>query len=159
MNSITPEIYRSALGNYTTGVTVVTARGKNGDPVGMTANSFASVSLDPPLVLWSVDKSTPEAEDFQAASHYAIHVLKQDQQKLSRTFSNDSIDKFTDLSIESGIANLPLLDDCSVRLQCEIVSRHDEGDHIILVAQVLDARIDSAEPLVYFDGEYRRLEP
>jgi flavin reductase (DIM6/NTAB) family NADH-FMN oxidoreductase RutF len=159
MNPITPEIYRSALGHYATGIVIVTGRGRNGNPVGMTANSFASVSLDPPLVLWSVDKSTPEADDFQAASHYAIHVLKRDQQKLSHRFAGSAIDKFADLSIENGIADLPLLDDYYVRLQCEIVSRHDEGDHNILVARVLDARIESAEPLVYFDGGYRRLEP
>ncbi len=159
MNSITADNFRRALGNYATGVTVVTARGRSGNPVGMTANSFASVSLDPPLVLWSVDKSAPEADDFRTASHYAIHMLRQDQQQLSHTFGDDSVDKFADLKIARGVADLPLLDGYSARLQCEVVSRHIEGDHIILVGQVLDIRIESAEPLVFFDGVYRRLQP
>ena len=159
MNSISPENFRSALGNYATGITIVTTRGVRGDPVGMTANSFASLSLDPPLVLWSVDSSAPEAEDFLAAGHYAVHILRQDQQQLSHTFSNHSIDKFADLSIEQGIENLPLLSDYSARLQCEIVNRHEEGDHVILIGQVLDIRIEDAEPLVFFNGGYRRLNP
>lgn len=159
MNSISPEYFRSALGNYATGITIVTARGRSGDPVGMTANSFASVSLDPPLVLWSVDSSAPEAEDFLTAGHYAVHFLRQDQQQLSHLFSDHSIDKFAGIAIEQGIENLPLLDDYSVRLQCEVVNRHEEGDHVILIGQVLDVRIEAAEPLVFFSGGYRRLQP
>jgi len=158
MNPISPEIFRDALGNFATGVTIVTARGINGAPVGMTANSFASVSLDPPLVLWSVDRSAPEAGDFMASSHYAVHVLRQDQQQLANTFSDDSIDKFANLSIECGIEDLPLLNDYAARLQCKIVNRHEEGDHVILIGQVMDVRVDSADPLVFFGGGYRRLQ-
>ena len=157
MNSISNDQFRSALGNYVTGVTIVTAPGKSGRPVGMTANSFASVSLDPPLVLWSIDKSAPEAEDFEAASHYAIHILNQDQRQLSQTFANESADKFADLPIEQGISGLPLLKQFAVRLQCEISNRHDEGDHIILIGKVLDVCVQDADPLVFFNG-YARLE-
>ncbi len=159
MNSISPENFRSALGYYATGITIVTARGINGDPVGMTANSFASVSLDPPLVLWSIDSSAPEAEGFLAATHYAVHFLRQDQQQLSHTFSDHSIDKFAGISIEKGIDDLPLLNDYSVRLQCEVMNRHEEGDHVILIGQVLDVNIEAAEPLLFFSGGYRRLQP
>ena len=158
MNPISPEKFRSALGKYATGVTIVTARGVNGDPVGMTANSFASVSLDPPLVLWCIDCSAPEAGDFMASSHYAVHVLRRDQQRLASTFSDDSIDKFAHLSIERGIEELPLLNDYAARLQCKIVNRHEEGDHVILIGQVMDVRVDSADPLLFFGGGYRRLQ-
>jgi flavin reductase (DIM6/NTAB) family NADH-FMN oxidoreductase RutF len=157
MNSISNDQFRSALGNYVTGVTIVTTLGKSSRPVGMTANSFASVSLDPPLVLWSIDKSAPEAEDFVAASHYAIHILNQDQRQLSHTFANDSADKFADLPIEQGISGLPLLNQFAVRLQCEISNRHDEGDHIILIGKVLDVCVQDTDPLVFFNG-YARLQ-
>ena len=157
MNSISNDQFRSALGNYVTGVTIVTALGKSSRPVGMTANSFASVSLDPPLVLWSIDKSAPEAEDFEVASHYAIHILDQDQRQLSQTFANESADKFADLPIEQGISGLPLLDQFAVRLQCEISNRHDEGDHIILIGKVLDVCVQDTDPLVFFNG-YARLQ-
>jgi flavin reductase (DIM6/NTAB) family NADH-FMN oxidoreductase RutF len=110
-------------------------------------------------VLWSVDGSATEAEDFLAASHYAIHILRQDQQQLSHTFSDSSVDKFAATSIEQGVDNLPLLNDYAVRLQCEVVNRHEEGDHVILIGQVLDVRIEAAEPLVFFRGGYRRLRP
>ena len=158
MSSISPRLFRTALGNYATGITVITALDVRGDPIGMTANSFASVSLDPPLVLWSVDKSAPEADDFVAAGHYAVHVLRQDQQQLSHTFSDDSVDKFADLRIDRGIGDLPLLTDYSVRLQCATANRYEEGDHVILIGQVLDVQLESADPLVFFDGAYRRLQ-
>ena len=158
MSSNSPRLFRTALGNYATGITVITAPGINGESVGMTANSFASVSLEPPLVLWSVDKSVPEANDFVAAGHYAVHVLHQDQQQLSHTFSDDSVDKFADLTVEPGIGGLPLLAEYSVRLQCKTVNRHEEGDHVILIGQVLDVQVQPADPLVFFDGAYRRLQ-
>jgi len=158
MNSISPEIFRDALGNFATGVTIVTARGISGAPVGMTANSFASVSLDPPLVLWSVDRSAPEAGDFMASSHYAIHILGRDQQQLSDTFSDFSVDKFAGISIERGIEDLPLLNDYSARLQCMVVNRHEGGDHVILVGRVLDVHVKSAEPLVFFGRGYSGLQ-
>lgn len=158
MSTFSAEHFRDALGHYTTGVTIVTAVGVDGEPVGMTANSFASVSLEPPLVLWSVDRSAPECEDFLAAGHYAVHILRQDQQRLSHQFSDDAIDKFSGVNVSQGIGNMPLLNDFCARLQCEVTSRYAAGDHWILVGRVLDLSIDSAEPLVFYRGKYGKLQ-
>ncbi|MFQ6004495.1 MAG: flavin reductase family protein [Woeseia sp.] len=150
--------FRSALGGYTTGVTIITALDDTGQPIGLTANSFASVSLNPPLVLWSIDKDSPLFDKFMQAGHYAVHVLRHDQQYLSHNFSDDDIDKFAGVTYERGITGLPLLTDYSTLFQCKVQSRHEEGDHVILVGRVISIDDRSEKPLVFHKGKYRRLE-
>jgi len=158
MTRLTQQSFRLALGQYATGISIITAVDGEDTAIGMTANSFASVSLDPPLVLWSVDKASPLYAGFAAASHYAVHVLNENQQQMSHRFADDSIDKFAGLNIGRGINELPLLDQYIALLQCEVVDRHEAGDHLILIGQVLDIQLEPNDPLLFFSGGYRSLQ-
>ena len=157
MNEIDSREFRDALGSYPTGVAVITARGEDGTPVGMTVNSFASVSLDPPLVLWSIDNNSAFFDVFMHAKHFAVHILRSDQQKLSHDFSNEDSDHFSAVGHDTGIEELPLLKSYSALFQCEVSNRHSEGDHVILLGRVLELQNRHAEPLVFFAGKYRNI--
>lgn len=148
---------RDALGRYATGVAIVTARAGDGCPVGMTVNSFAAVSLAPPLVLWSAQRGVPPYDAFAVAGHYAVHVLHAGQQVLSDRFATLGIDRFAGLESIDGLAGLPLLADYAARFQCAVEHRYDGGDHLILVGRVLSVDERPGEPLVYLAGRYRQL--
>ena len=150
---------RRALGAFTTGVTVVTARSANDQPVAMTVSSFAGVSLEPPLVLWSAQRSIWPFEVFNAAGHFAVHVLHAGQADLAMHFARDIEDKFSGIAHTSGVADLPLLDDFAARFQCRVEQRIDGGDHVISLGRVVDLESRSAEPLVYQDGRMGRFTP
>jgi flavin reductase (DIM6/NTAB) family NADH-FMN oxidoreductase RutF len=128
--------FRDALGHFPTGVTVITTRDANGDPVGITVNSFNSVSLGPPLVLWSLAQYSPNLPIFQECTHYAINVLSVNQVALSRQFGTTHPDKFAGVSWTEGLGGAPLLADCSAHFECANQFRHYGGDHIIFVGQV-----------------------
>ncbi len=145
---------RDALGRFATGVTVVTARGPEG-PVGITANSFASVSLDPPLVLWSPAKSSSRFPIYAAAEHFAIHVLGADHRDLAAHFVRSGFD-FSGLESAEGPGGVPLLDQCLARFACRRVAAHDAGDHVIVVGAVIEAAYRDGEPLVFNQGAYGR---
>ena len=149
--------FRTALGDYATGVTIITAVDAAGEAIGLTANSFTSVSLDPPLVLWSIDRNSPLFDDFMQAGHYAVHVLRRDQQKLAHNFSDDDDARFAEIDYEIGIAGLPLLTSYSALFQCEVSSRYTEGDHVILVGHVIGVDCESTEPLLFHNGKYKGL--
>ena len=157
MNEIDSREFRDALGSYPTGVAVVTARDKNGKPVGMTVNSFASVSLDPPLVLWSIDNNSAFFDVFIQANHFAVHILRSDQQQLSHDFSSEDSDHFAQVGHDTGLEELPLLKTYSALFQCEVSNRHSAGDHVILLGRVLELQNRPAEPLVFFAGKYRKV--
>ena len=110
--------FRDTLGLFVTGVTVITTRDDAGNPVGITANSFNSVSLDPPLVLWSVGLNALSVSAFSNAKAFAVHILRDDQADLSQRFAKSGVDKFSGLSLESGLNDLPILPDCAARLVC-----------------------------------------
>ena len=129
--------FRNALGSFTTGVTVVTTRGVEGEDVGLTANSFNSVSLDPPMVLWSLARKSSTAAAFMAAEHFAVHILASDQEHVSNQFAKRGIDRFAGLAVERGHGDVPLLAGCSARFECRTSYRHDGGDHVILVGEVV----------------------
>jgi len=150
--------FRTALGDYATGVTIITALDAAGQAIGLTANSFTSVSLDPPLVLWSIDKCSPLFDGFMQADHYAVHVLRQDQQELAQCFSDDDAVRFAELAYESGIAGLPLLESYSALFQCEVESRYTEGDHVILIGRVISIDNESTAPLIFHKAQYKRLQ-
>lgn len=143
---------RAALGRYATGVTVVTAIGQRG-PVGMTANSFTSVSLDPPLVLWCPARSSARFGAFAEAGHYAIHVLAADQLALCRRFARAGED-FDGLDAGTTPEGLPLLAGCLARFDCVAHAAHDGGDHAILVGRVLRTSMRVGEPLLFWGGRY-----
>ena len=147
--------FRRALGNFATGVTVVTAADAAGNKVGVTANSFNSVSLDPPLVLWSLARQAPSVCDFQGASHFAIHVLAAGQHLLSRRFSTPQQDKFGGLDCAEGPAGVPLIDGVLARFVCRNVRQYDGGDHLIFIGQVERCERFDGEPLAFHAGYYQ----
>lgn len=146
--------FRRALGNFTTGVTVITAQNSQGQKVGITANSFNSVSLDPPLVLWSLAKDSGSFSVFESASHFAVNILSSDQIALSNHFSQPQKDKFAAVNWEAGTGNCPLLPDCSGRFQCESYERIDAGDHWIFLGKVVAFDDFGRAPLCYHQGSY-----
>ncbi len=148
---------RDTLGLFATGVTVVTTTDAAGQPVGMTVNSFNSVSLDPPLVLWSIDKQSLGYDAFTAEGHFAVHVLKSDQQHISNLFAGRGADKFGHVQWRPGPHQVPLLDDCAALFQCRLAQCIEGGDHTILLGEVTDFTASGGEPLVFHRGRYRAL--
>lgn len=146
--------FRKALGHFATGVTIVTTRGEDGEAIGMTANSFNSVSLDPPMVLWSLAKSARSLPAFARASHWNVHVLACDQEALSNRFARAGEDKFGGLALDPCPSGMPLLPGCSARFQCRSAFQYEGGDHIIFVGEVIDYDRSAAPPLLYVTGQY-----
>lgn len=148
---------RSAFGHYATGVTIITARGAGGEPVGMTANSFSSLSLDPPLVLWSIAYTASNFEAFRAARGFAVHVLHAGQGELAKVFSTKNIDRFAVVATTSGASGAPLLPDFHARFDCETFSQQEGGDHLIIVGRVLAAEERAGAPLLFYRGRFAAL--
>lgn len=138
---------RSALGQFPTGVTVITTRTEDGRRIGLTANSFSSLSLDPPLVLWSLAKPAPSRTDFVAATHFAINMLADDQLHLSRTFATASADKFAGIASAEGPGGVPLIEGSSAHFVCRNVGQYDGGDHLIFIGAVEDYQSFKRAPL------------
>ena len=149
---------RNALGCYPTGVTIVTAPDGQGGMVGMTANSFSSVSLDPPLVLWSCALSALSLDAFSKAGYFGVNVLAQRQLEMSRRFATRQHDKFAGIEYEIGEGGVALFDGSAARFQCRTIATHDGGDHRIFIGEVLafEYRPD-VEPLVFTHGSYAEI--
>jgi 3-hydroxy-9,10-secoandrosta-1,3,5(10)-triene-9,17-dione monooxygenase reductase component len=154
-----PKDFRRALGMFATGVTIVTTRAGDGSPVGVTANSFNSVSIDPPLVLWSLAKSAYSLSAFSDATHWNVHILCQEQEALSNLFARAGNDKFTGLALEAGLSDAPLLKDCSGRFQCRTMFQYEGGDHVIFVGEVVGYDRSGRPPLLYVTGSYAMATP
>ena len=155
MSAFTPEEFRAALGQFATGVTIVTAVDAQGRLVGLTANSFNSVSLEPPLVLWSLSKQSSSMPALRAAPGYAINVLAADQRVLAERFARKGIDRFDGVAWRPGLTGLPLLDGAVATFECRTRSHHDEGDHLIFVGEVTHChRRIGAPPLVFHGGRF-----
>lgn len=149
---------RDALGCFATGVTVVTARTADGVPLGLTANSFTSVSLDPPLLLVCIANSAGSAEAMREAEHFAVNVLQIGQQPVSNLFASRNEDRFGGTGWSGGESGAPLLDGSLSSFECKRHAVHEGGDHFILVGEVICARFEPRrDPLLYFRGKYRRL--
>ncbi len=148
---------RNALGMFATGVTVVTTVNNEGRPIGLTCNSFSSVSLKPPLVLWSLSLYSPSLQSFLQAPYFAVNILDAEQEELSKRFSTPMKDRFADLEWVAGEGGIPLIKGSAAQLQCRNETRHYSGDHIILIGQVLKFTYRDAEPLVFVRGQYREL--
>lgn len=151
---IDPRELRNALGHFATGVTIVTTAGKDGVPVGLTVNSFSSVSLEPPLVLWSLAKTANSLSAFRENRYFTIHILGEHQVNLSNRFASAGSDKFANLEYETGPGNVPLLDGCAARFQCRLSSEYEGGDHMIFVGEVLEFEESGEAPLVFHRGRY-----
>ncbi|MFT6899027.1 MAG: flavin reductase (DIM6/NTAB) family NADH-FMN oxidoreductase RutF [Paraglaciecola sp.] len=147
--------FRSALGHFPTGVTVITALDKKGEPIGCTASSFNSVSMEPALVLWSVDKNAFSATIFEQADYFAINVLSENQVATSNRFAGRGEDKFKDVSYSSGLGGIPLLEGCGAQFECKTWNVYEGGDHLIIVGEVINySHDDSTMPLVFSSGSY-----
>ena len=146
--------FRSALGSFATGVTIVTTRTRTGVDVGLTANSFNSLSLDPPMVLWSLAKNAKSLPAFLESGYFAVHVLSASQEELSHTFATRGADKFAGLTIERGSGDIPLLQGCSARFQCRTAVKYEGGDHIVFIGEVEAFDHFDRPPLVFHGGRY-----
>jgi flavin reductase (DIM6/NTAB) family NADH-FMN oxidoreductase RutF len=158
-SSIDPRDFRSALGTYATGVTIITAASADGKPYGITCNSFASVSLNPPLVLWSLVLYSSSLSVFQNASHFAVNVLGASQQALANRFAKSSDDKFTGIEWTPGLGNAPLLKESVANFQCRAADRYYGGDHVIFLGAVEAYVYSRREPLLFARGGYGRFLP
>ena len=150
---------RRALGAFVTGVTVITTADGEGRFHGVTANSFSSVSLDPPLVLWSQSLKTQSHQTFFKAERFAVNILAEDQVELSNRFAKSSTEKFAGLEVDIGLGGIPLLRGCGARLQCRVVSRLPGGDHTIYIGEVESIERAERKPLAFGNGQYLRTAP
>jgi flavin reductase (DIM6/NTAB) family NADH-FMN oxidoreductase RutF len=156
--SFDPRSFRQALGCFATGITVVTSVGLDGEYLGFTANSFNSVSLDPPLVLFSLDRGAYSLKAFEAAGVFAINILREDQEAVSIAFARALSSKWEGVRTEIWQTGSPILVDALASFDCETTSMHDGGDHVIFVGRVLRLRAGvDGRPLIYFRGAYRQI--
>lgn len=162
MTSLQPadvRLLRDALGSFVTGITIVTTIGSSGEDVGLTANSFNSVSLNPPMVLWSLAKTSLSQPAFATAEYFAVHVLSADQQSLSDLFARRGADKFGTLKLDRGHSGIPLLKGCAARFQCRTAFRYEGGDHDIFVGEVVEFEHFEKPPLIFHRGKYGAVTP
>ena len=149
-----PRDFRNALGTFATGVTIVTIAGPDGSPIGLTCNSFNSVSLSPPLVLWSLSLRSPNLSNFLQAPHFAVNVLAADQVELARQFAQSRTNKFEGVAYRSGTGGVPLIDSAAAQLECRNEMRYYSGDHVIFIGHVLRYVWRDCVPLIFLRGEY-----
>ena len=154
---ILPLDLRTVLGSFTTGVVVVTTLGEQGRPVGLTINSFNSVSLEPPLILWSLSLKAPSLEAFRTHPHFVINILSEHQESIGRQFARPSADKFAGIEYTRGITDVPILAGAAAHLECRTYARYPGGDHEIYLGEVTALQDHGHEPLVYHRGSFRRL--
>ena len=154
--SLDPRDFRSALGCFPTGVCLVTARGPDGQPVGMTINSFSSVSLDPPMILWSLARTASASSVFRDAEYFAVNVLANGDGELSSHFARSGADKFSlfEKRFSKGLQDLPLLSGAAASFECHSRHRYYGGDHIILIGNVERYAWSEAPPLLFHRGRY-----
>ena len=146
------------MGCFATGITIVTSRAPDGTPIGLTANSFTSVSLDPPLLLVSIANNAGSADALKQASHFVINVLQTSQQPASNRFAGKGEDRFAATPWQEGESGMPLIDGSLGSFECKRHAVHDGGDHFLLVGEVVRAQYEPRrDPLLYFRGKYRRL--
>ncbi len=154
---VAPLALREALGTFATGVAIITTLGPDARPVGMTVNSFAAVSLSPPLVLWSAQRGVEPFDAFERAAYFAVHVLPAGQAALSDRFARPNPHRFVGIPHRPGIGGVPLLDGVAARFQCAVEHRYEGGDHLILVGRVLQVSHQPQAPLVFHGGRYCEL--
>lgn len=149
--------FRDALGMFATGIAVITTRGPGGRRIGLTVNSFNSVSLDPPLIVWSLSLYSPLLQEFERCERYAVNILAADQVDLSQRFASSFSDKFGDIETADSAGGVPLLQGCCAWLECRNEARHPGGDHLVFIGMVERIARADRDPLLYFRGRYRTL--
>ena len=154
---IDPHLFRSVLGRFASGVTVLTVRDGEADH-GMTASAFCSVSLSPPLVLACIDQRASMIPQLESAEHFGVSVLSEGQEAISRRFAELEGDRFEGVGFTRGVNGVALLDDALAHLECRIAARHPAGDHTVYIGEVLEARVLAGRPLIYYRSGYAMLE-
>ena len=158
--SFSPQAFRKALGCFATGVTIVTARSAEGELFGLTASSFNSVSLNPPLVLWSLSREAGSMQVFASGSHYAINILAADQKELAERFASKRPDRWLDVAFTDSECGAPLLTGAAATFECFNRSRYEEGDHVIFVGEVERCQHHGGmSPLLYHGGRFYTEHP
>lgn len=143
------QLFRDAMANYPTGVSVVTARDKEDNPFGITVNSFASVSLDPLLILWSIDYNASTYDQFMETEQFVVNILAEEQADLASTFAKSDIDRFAQCEQETSAADLPIITGALASLQCNVFQKIEAGDHIIFIGEIFDIQTADKAPLLY----------
>jgi flavin reductase (DIM6/NTAB) family NADH-FMN oxidoreductase RutF len=156
--SINPDEFRAVLGRFPSGVTVVTTKDKDGSDQGMTVSAFCSVSLDPPLILVSIEKSASAYEALTKAAGFIVNILSAEQEQLARRFSIIDIDRFEGVGFTRSSSGCAILDDVLGMLECRRHSLYEGGDHTIILGEVETTRVESGTPLLYYRGGYAQLE-
>lgn len=153
---------RNCLGAFATGVTIVTARAPDGGFVGLTANSFSALSLEPALILWSLKREARSLPHYLDAQHFAINILSEEQVDLAGRFSQAHADRFAGVAVHAGQGGAPLIDQAVAWLECTLRSHHEYGDHVLFIGQVQRCNYAQRAPLLFAQGEFagsRRLDP
>lgn len=151
---VAPAVFREALGRFATGITVMTTLDAQEGPYGVTATSFASLSLDPPLVQWSLRNAAYSLPIFLRSRRFAVNILAADQEDVSRAFSTAGVDRFTKVATEAGLGGVPLIEGAAAWIECDLETTLPGGDHTILIGRVLRARTFPRPPLLHWRGAY-----
>lgn len=154
---IDPKELRSVLGHFATGVTIITTRGADGTPYGLTANAFTSLSLDPPLCLVCVDRKAESFAHFYDSKVFTVNVLTCEQEALSTRFAKSGGDKFTGVPTVAGQNGAPRIEGALAHLECVITETLEGGDHVIHVGRIEHVAVQAGDPLLFYQGRYRRL--
>jgi flavin reductase (DIM6/NTAB) family NADH-FMN oxidoreductase RutF len=157
MHGVEPALFRQLLGRFATGVTVLTTRSPGGEPIGMTASSVASVSLDPPLVLVSVDRRHEMHAALEAAQHFVLNILAADQEALSRRFAADEPNRFGGVGFHPNKQGIAVLDGVLAHIECEKQTAIPAGDHTVFIGLVVGGSVTDRRPLLYYRGGYAGL--
>lgn len=155
--AISKEEFRSALGSFVSGVTVVTTRDGERRPQGLTVSAFSSLSMDPPLILVCINKNTASHNAFTESGAFVINILADDQEQISKQFASRVPNKFQDVVYHKGVNEVPVLEGTVASIECLLVQAYEGGDHTIFVGEVQSSVVRDGEPLSYFRGSYRRL--
>ena len=150
--------FRAVLGRFSSGVTVVTTRDKRKRDQGMTVSAFCSVSLDPPLVLMCIEHSASLYSTLESATHFTVNILSEGQEAIARRFAERGANRFDGLGYSRGQNGMAVLDDILGYVECKVYSRHEAGDHDVIIGAVEVAVADEGKPLLYYRGGYAQLE-
>ena len=155
--TVSKDEFRRALGHFASGVTVVTSRSEDGRPLGITVSAFSSLSLDPPLILICIDKRASLHDHLKEGGHFAVNILAEDQELISRRFASKVEDRFEGIGYREGDMGAPLISGALATIECRIVHSYPGGDHTIIVGEVLATEVSNGRPLAYFRGGYVQL--
>lgn len=155
---ISKDEFRAALGRFASGVTIVTSRDKSGRLHGITVSAFCSVSLEPPLILVCIDKETGSHQAFGEIETFVVNILREDQQHYSDLFASQLPDKFDRIEFLETADGIPVLKDVLASMRCRLINSHTNGDHTIFVGEITESFVSEGNPLIYFQGNYRKLD-